>query len=399
MLATKTLHYTLRMPHVLNYGMGVDSTAILLRWLNISDAERGFSLQDLIVLTAQTGDEFESTKALVETHILPLLRQHQIRFVEVAKHGPQQKDGYTVLQDTREPYELHIEGDFKLSAHMHERGTIPALSGPHLCAMKWKGYVIDRWLEDHLNCQVFGPYLGYSTEETKRAEKCEEYECRGNAFRFPLIDWDWTRIHCLDYIKEHLGVIWKKSCCKFCPYISKESAVSRYLEEPKAAAFALLTEMISLALNPRMHLFSCGKAFDLVVASGNQAALDAYDELLAAQEWGLYRVDRIYERPISKKSGKPFMRVARRVRTVATGHRQKMMTRLNALADEHQTTVEEGYGAVRAYTYHREEGVYPTIESFWVVCPALVKDKVRNAKSFQQKWDEYTGVVTQLEFV
>ena len=243
-----------RHPHVLNYGMGVDSTAILLRWLEMTDNERGFPLEDLIVLTAQTGDEFESTKKLVEAHIFPLLRKHRIRFVEIAKHGPSTKDGYTVLQDTCNPYELHIEGDYKLSQQMHQRGTIPALSGAHLCAIKWKGTVIDSWLHDHLFGQAFGPYLGYSAEETKRAEKCEEYKPLGQGYRFPLIEWGWTRLHCLEFIKRVTGVMWKKSCCKFCPYISKQSAIQRFLEEPEAAAFALYTELIAIATNPRMHL-------------------------------------------------------------------------------------------------------------------------------------------------
>ncbi|MEM9214691.1 MAG: hypothetical protein AAGD25_10125 [Cyanobacteria bacterium P01_F01_bin.150] len=387
------------MPHVLNYGMGVDSTAILLKWLAMSDEERGFPLCDLIVLTAQTGDEFESTKELVETHIFSLLRKHHIRFVEVAKHGPRQKDGYTVLQDTREPYRLNIDGDFKLSTHMHERGTIPALSGPHLCAMKWKGYVIDRWLEDHLHCQVFGPYLGYSAEETKRAEKCEEYQCRGNAFRFPLIEWNMTRLDCIAYIQEQLGVLWKKSCCKYCPYQSVATAMERYKEEPDAAAFALFTEMLSLALNPRMHLFSSGTAYDLIVQSSNQRALEAFERLLSEQEWGLYRVERIYERKVSQKSGKPFTSVARRVSTVDVGTKPEMTEQLYVLAEEYGGGVEEAYGAARTYTHHRENGVYPAVEGFWVVCPALVQDKVRNARVFQQKWDEFTGAVKQLSLV
>ena len=67
-LTTATPNIETSQPHVLNYGMGVDSTAILLRWLNMADQERGFPLKNLIVLTAQTGDEFESTKDLVETH-------------------------------------------------------------------------------------------------------------------------------------------------------------------------------------------------------------------------------------------------------------------------------------------------------------------------------------------
>ena len=383
-------------PHVLNYGMGVDSTAILLRWLNMTDQERGFPLKNLIVLTAQTGDEFESTKALVETHIFPLLRKHRIRFVEVAKHGASQKDGYTVLQDTQQPYELHIEGDYKLSTRMHERGTIPALSGAHLCAIKWKGFVIDSWLHDHLFGQAFGPYLGYSAEETKRAEKCEEYKPLGQGYRFPLIEWNWTRTDCLDYICKVTGMIWKKSCCKFCPYISKASAVERYQEEPEAAAFALLTELIALATNPRMHLFSCGSAFDLVVESGNQAALDAFNRLLAKQEWGLYRVERTYERPISPKSGKPYTRVARRIVKLSTGTRAEMLDRLSVLAEEHNQQVEEGYGVARVYTHRRKEKQYPTIEGMWVIAPSVVQSKVANAKKFSAKWDELTGAVAQL---
>ena len=92
-----------RIPHVLNYGMGVDSTAILLRWLEMTTAERGFPLEDLIVLAAETGDEFDETRYLVETYVLPRLREHGIRFVELARAGEYERDGYVVLQDTRYP--------------------------------------------------------------------------------------------------------------------------------------------------------------------------------------------------------------------------------------------------------------------------------------------------------
>ena len=384
-------------PHILNYGMGVDSTAILLRWLSMSVEERGFELSDLIVLTAQTGDEFESTKQLVESYILPLLRQHQIRFVEVAKHGPYQRDGYTVLQDSREPWSLHVEGDYKLSMQMHKRGTVPAYSGPHLCAMKWKGFVLDSWLQDHLNSKVFGPYLGYSAEETKRADKCEEYPCRGNAFRFPLIEWGWTRADCVAFLQEQLGVEWRKSCCAYCPFQSRETAIARYQEDPEAAGFALFTEAISLALNPRMHLFSSGSAYDLIVKSGNAAALEAFEARLAASVWGVYRVERFYERKISPKSGKPYTWAERRVVCLSRGSREAMSAQLEQIATEHQQSVESSYCTARVYSHRRESGVYPAVEGFWVVCPAVVEDKVRNAKAFAQKWGELTGVERQLE--
>lgn len=40
----------------LSWGMGVESTAILLRWL-IDPTSRNFPLSQLSVITAQTGDE------------------------------------------------------------------------------------------------------------------------------------------------------------------------------------------------------------------------------------------------------------------------------------------------------------------------------------------------------
>jgi hypothetical protein len=39
---------------VMSYGMGADSTAILMRWLT-EPASRDFDLQDLVVITAHTG--------------------------------------------------------------------------------------------------------------------------------------------------------------------------------------------------------------------------------------------------------------------------------------------------------------------------------------------------------
>jgi len=59
-------------PVVLSYGLGVDSTSILLRWLH-DTASWDFALENLVVLTAQTGNEFPDTQRLVERYILPLL--------------------------------------------------------------------------------------------------------------------------------------------------------------------------------------------------------------------------------------------------------------------------------------------------------------------------------------
>ncbi len=73
---------------IMSYGMGVDSTAILLRWIT-DPASRDFDLEDLVVITAHTGDEFDQTSGDVEEIVLPLLRRHGIRFVQVGRTQPE----------------------------------------------------------------------------------------------------------------------------------------------------------------------------------------------------------------------------------------------------------------------------------------------------------------------
>lgn len=85
---------------ILSYGMGVESTAIILRWLE-DPASRDFDLTDLIIITAMTGDEFADTGRLVEEHILPRLRQHGVRYVQVARGGRLQEEGVAILDDSQ----------------------------------------------------------------------------------------------------------------------------------------------------------------------------------------------------------------------------------------------------------------------------------------------------------
>lgn len=103
------------MNHVyLSWGMGVESTAILTRWL-IDPGSRDFPLENLTVITAQTGDEHRDTKTLCETYIFPLMRSKQVRLVQVARAGRLEEDGIEILDDTDYPETLHIDGAYKLS--------------------------------------------------------------------------------------------------------------------------------------------------------------------------------------------------------------------------------------------------------------------------------------------
>lgn len=107
---------------VLSYGLGVDSTALLLRWLE-EPASRDFSLGQLLVVTSMTGDEWPRTGRLVEEHVLPRLREHGVRCAQVARRGASQKDGIVVLDDSDAPWRLYLDGAYKLSQELAAAGT------------------------------------------------------------------------------------------------------------------------------------------------------------------------------------------------------------------------------------------------------------------------------------
>jgi hypothetical protein len=87
----------------------------------------------LVIVIAQTGDEWSTTERFVQRFMLPLLRKNNIRLVEVARRGPTKKDGIAVLQDTRQPYQLHLDGVYKLSRENRVTGTMPQLGGVRKC--------------------------------------------------------------------------------------------------------------------------------------------------------------------------------------------------------------------------------------------------------------------------
>jgi hypothetical protein len=80
------------MQTILSYGMGVESTAILVRWLEDASV-RPCRLDELIVITSHTGEEYADTYRDVETYVLPLLRKHRVRYVQVARAGSSQTNG------------------------------------------------------------------------------------------------------------------------------------------------------------------------------------------------------------------------------------------------------------------------------------------------------------------
>lgn len=428
--------------HILNWGMGVESTAIILLWIFFPHTRPFKHWNQLIIITAQTGDEFWETKYLCETFILPLLRKLGVRLVQAAKHGSRKEDGYTLLSDTCEPYEMFIEGDHKLSDNMLTDGWIPRVGRPHICAMRWKGEVLDALIADIITaiqrsldilslwvlCQwvyvtrfllkqphwnglflfvpkarqtVFwyrylcfisevrntiqiGPYLGYNVEEIKRMKDSQDYGCHGAKFLYPLIEQGLTRDDCVELIYWLLGVRWRKSCCRFCPFQKKSVAIAHYQSDPQSTVFALWCEFNALAMNPRMRLFERYGVMDVCKEAELESAIAKFEQWCSESKWSVYYVRRIY-RQVGNPA-KPRVDSARKVEAIAHGTYEEMVLWLKDLAATKNLSLTcDTHWRVYSHVRNEDEKTYPAIEGFWVVAIDQIRDKCYR-KNFDQDW-------------
>jgi hypothetical protein len=358
---------------ILNWGLGVDSTRILTEWLD-DPASRDFPLGDLTVVTAQTGEEYADTKAVVEAHALPLLRRHGVRYVQVARAGRLKEEGYVVLSDTREPDRLFREGVYKLGDELLAAGTVPAV-GNRRCSIKSKGVVIDAWLRDELRGEPFRQVMGFNADEQKRVTRDSCYGGDARNAEYPLMKWGFGRERCERDLRDRFGVAWPKSCCSFCPFArGKPEALARLAGHPEELADALYLEHLSLALNPLMPLYASGSLRGKL-GPEHAAGVRVFEALLAAAEWAVYRVRRVYH-----AKG----RADRSVTKVAIGRMDTMTAELTRLAAvEGQEAVVEA-GSPRFYLARRQPSQYPAFEEMCVAAPADAEEKAK--KSFESTW-------------
>lgn len=244
-------------PVILSWGMGVDSTAMLLRFL-FDPACRDFPLQNLALVVAMTGDEWARTARLVGKFILTLCRRFGIWLIQVSRAGESERDGIVIHSSSRCPRRLYIDGAYTLREHLLINGIVPQKAkGKRYCTMKFKAFVIDLLVklffgdspdvryrrmigfnaEETGRAVKDGSYsaepsqprylVGYSADEVGRAtkdssittaqhyryllgfnadevarQKQEAVTWRNQVFEFPLIKWGWTREQCEQYIAE-----------------------------------------------------------------------------------------------------------------------------------------------------------------------------------------------------
>ena len=380
---------------VLSYGLGEDSTAIILRWLE-DPSSRDFDLSELAIVTAMTGNEWERTRGAVETLVLPRLAAAGVRFIQAARtrrHVTKAGDGIVILDDSRSPSKLYLEGDYTLYQEMVEAGTIPQSGGMRACSIHSKGDVLDPVIAAITRGQPYRHVIGFEAGEGRRAAKDQNYNTDLRTGEYPLIEWGWSRDDAIDFTKSVVGSSVGKSACTFCPFTfqnasNREVILEQYAEEPETAARTLLMEHLALALNPAQGLIGGRRLIDLVRTREMTGVLDAFENLLSVQTHALYEVRRI----INARKGDPSKsgNVERSVRIRFTHHRDTAHASLRRLAkqgeDRGLTKTEVGEdGIMRVYQYQRGD-TFPTVERFFVVAPALALRKERD--TFDRRWKE-----------
>jgi hypothetical protein len=356
-----------RVPAVaLSWGLGADSTAVLLRWL-AEPATAPCDLADLIVVTAMTGDEWAITGQLAEAHVLPRLTARQVRYAQVARAGPRQAGGIAVLGDSRAPARLHLAGAYPLSAELLTAGTIPQLTGTRKCSLKAKGHVIDTYLAQVTGGRPFLHAMGYETSEQHRARRDTTYNTAARTGIYPLIDWGWDRAACEHYIRARTGVRWPKSACTYCPFAltsrtGRARVLDLYLHEPAAAIRDLTLELTAVTLNPRQTLAGHGNTLaGLLAATGrHDAILAAFASHLDTLPWQICEIRRAITRGRAARS----LQIRGRGTRAGTEH---ALTRLAAQAGA--TLIAGTDGITRAWLRHRT-GTDPDAEHFLAATPA-----------------------------
>lgn len=385
---------------VLSLGMGIDSVALLVRWIREA-ASRGFDLRDLICVTAMTGDEHDRTRELMETYLLPLLREHGIRYVQIARRGQEASTGYEVLDDSRAPERMYMRGSWRLSDEMRAAGTLPSLvKGRRWCSERAKGDPLDWWMRDHVPAG-YTHVVGFAAEERGRAARDTDArqakEAEGKVVpcvvSYPLIEWGWDRARCEAYLRQQFdlpdGQGWARSCCTYCPFQatagSRQELTARWRAQPDAGADALVLEHTALALNERIGAFGVNRtAVDLARDEGLDAVLEIASKRLAAvKRWSLVEVRRVFD---ARNHAPELKGMAwRGVHAHRHGSHDEMLNRLAAIPDT--TTYTDGHGITRAWRRNdrtAEPVSYPAIEWFWVIVPHGLQDKKR--KGFDKVW-------------
>lgn len=197
------------------YGLGVDSTAVLVNLVKLD-------IRPDFILFADLGAEKKSTYAYLPV-MQEFLKENNFPEVTIVKNlAP------------KSPYN-DIEGNMVMNA------TLPSeVFGYGACSMKWKINPQDKWQKANFAGFEITKAVGYEAEETNRSDKVEKEKAKQNKTHgksesaknwYPLQEWGWTREECKARIAEAGLPVPPKSSCIFCPNMKPHELMELTAEE------------------------------------------------------------------------------------------------------------------------------------------------------------------------
>ena len=249
---------TLNHPLVVSYGMGTNSTALL-----IGLREREI-VPDLI-MAADTGDEKPATYEHLE-----------------AMQAWCKASGFPSITVVRNELPQGIK-DGSLYGECLRLGTMPSkLFGYSTCSMKWKVEPQIKYLKgwmDREGCPFVLHAIGYDADEIHRSEKrkeIREYERNW----YPLIEWGWGREECVAAIVRAGMRQPGKSACFMCPSSKKPEVIWLKAKHPDLYAKAIAMEARALkgeGQAPVARVDGLGRHWNWATFAGSDVATPEVD--------------------------------------------------------------------------------------------------------------------------
>jgi hypothetical protein len=191
-----------RPPLVVAYGMGVDSTALLV-------GLRNQGVRPDAILFADTGAEKQATYDF-EAPLQDWLKREGFPPVVTVRYVPQDFKNWP-------PY-------YTLEDNCLTNGTLPGISfGPASCSVKWKQAPQHKWAQQWAPAREawsaglkVAKLIGFDASPADRRRTYVPEDERRYTYGYPLQDWGWDRAECQRQIAAAGLPVPPKSSCFFC---------------------------------------------------------------------------------------------------------------------------------------------------------------------------------------
>lgn len=210
-------------PHVVAFGGGVDSTAMVIGLVN----QR---LPIDLILFADTGAERPETYEHIK-YFSEWLIERGYPAIQVVR---KEKDGEV---KTLEEECLRVKCLPSIAYGFKRCSDHYKIRPQHKYLKQWQP-ALDTWAAK----QKVYKYIGYDAGETRRMENAMKRTDNMYENKYPLIEWGWEREECLEEIAKAGVTIPPKSACFFCPSSKPKEIIDLSEKHPELIERALAME-------------------------------------------------------------------------------------------------------------------------------------------------------------